>query len=126
MPKFLSLTDIIIINQNLIKDFGGLHAIRDNSLLESAAYAPQSTFDSKYLYPTIYEMAAAYAYHIIKNHPFVDGNKRTGLMTMLVFLESNKKQVYFKSNKLYNLGIEIATSSITIRKIALLLKNHSA
>ena len=71
MHKFLSIEDVIIIHQNLINKFGGMHGIRDQGLFESAIYAPQATFDDKYLYQNIYEISAAYAYHVIKNHPFI-------------------------------------------------------
>lgn len=123
MYKFLSTEIVMLIHQNLINEFGGMHGIRDQGLLESAIYAPQATFDSKYLYKNIYEISAAYAYHIIKNHPFIDGNKRTGLMAAIMFLEYNNCSINFKPNELYNLGIKIATSTITVSEIAQILKS---
>ncbi len=124
MYHFLSCKNVIAINWQLVKEFGGLYGIRDKNLLESAVYAPQATFDGKYLYQTIHEIAAAYAYYIIKDHPFVDGNKRTGLMTAILFLESNQKIVIFKSGELYNLGIKIAKSEMTIKKVSHIFKQH--
>jgi death-on-curing protein len=124
MYKFLLPGAVIIINQKVIRDFGGMHGVRDKNLLESSVYAAQATFDGQYLYSTIYEMAAAYAYHIIKDHPFVDGNKRTGLMAAILFLECNGVQIDFRPGELYKLGIKIATSTVTVNEIAKALKRH--
>lgn len=123
MYRFLSPDEVVMINQRLIKDFGGVHGVRDKGLLESAVYSPRATFDGNDLYSTIYEMAAAYAYHIIKDHPFVDGNKRTGLMIAVLFLEYNEQFINFAPGQLYNLGVRIATSTITVSEISRVLES---
>ena len=89
MTRFLHWTDVMDINNYQIRHFGGETGLRDKALLESALGGIQLTFGGQYLYPTIYHQATAYLYHIVKNHPFVDGNKRTGAMTAVVFLELN-------------------------------------
>ena len=89
MTRFLKWTEVMDINNYQIKHFGGEYGLRDKALLESALGGIQLTFGGQYLYPTIYHQATAYLYHIVKNHPFVDGNKRTGAMTAVVFLELN-------------------------------------
>jgi death-on-curing protein len=87
--KFLSLPEITRLHIDQIKSFGGTSGIRDLNYLKSALHAPAATYDGQLLHPTIYEMASAYLFHIVKNHPFIDGNKRTGTMAMLVFLAIN-------------------------------------
>ena len=85
-PEFLQIADILEIHQTLIDLFGGMPGIRDEGLLESALSQPQATFFGELLHPTIHEQAAAYLYHIAKNHPFLDGNKRTAYGAMETFL----------------------------------------
>lgn len=73
-PKFLEIADIFNIHQILIEQFGGMPGVRDEGLLESAVSQPQVTFFGELLHPTIQAQAAAYLYHLAKNHPFLDGN----------------------------------------------------
>ena len=89
MTRFLNWTEVMDIHNYQIKHFGGELGLRDKALLESALGGIQLTFGGQYLYPTIYHQATAYLYHLVKNHPFVDGNKRTGAMAAVVFLELN-------------------------------------
>ena len=77
------------IHQAAIRDFGGSDGIRENALLESAVAAPQATFGGKAIYASLTEIAAAYLYYLCRNHPFLDGNKRTALGACLVFLRLN-------------------------------------
>lgn len=88
-PLFLTLEEIILLHERLVQDFGGTHGVRDQGLLESAAQVPQSGFGGSYLHDSIPAMAAAYLFHLCKNHPFVDGNKRISLMAALTFLKLN-------------------------------------
>jgi len=91
--------------------------MRGERLLDSAINIPKFTFSGNYLHNDIFEMAAAYAFHIIKNHPFIDGNKRTGITCAGVFLESNDISVKAKRGELYKLGIDIATSKVTKKEV---------
>ncbi len=93
MPKFLTLAEVLNFHEDLLHSFGGGPGIRDLSLLESAMAMPESGSDDVFFHEFPFEMAAAYAFHIVKNHAFVDGNKRTGLAAALVFLEINKYSV---------------------------------
>ena len=88
-PVFLGLDEVIEIHHDQIKRYGGHPGIRDVGILKSAIALPSATFDGNYLHTNIYEMAAAYLFHIIRNHPFVDGNKRTGAVASVVFLMLN-------------------------------------
>jgi death-on-curing protein len=88
-PQFLSVDDIRRLHRFAIEDQGGDASLRDSALLESAVAMPRQQFGGDYLHPDIPSMAAAYAFHICKNHPFVDGNKRAGVAAMVVFLSDN-------------------------------------
>ena len=98
--RFLTLSEIILIAQNQLNLYGGLFGIRDYSLLSSALAMPKSMFDGKYLHQSIIEKAAAYIFHLTQNHPFIDGNKRVGLASGLVFLELNGISIEDKSDEL--------------------------
>lgn len=76
-PLFLTLDEVLEIHQQQIDLYGGSHGLRDPGALESAVATPQCTFGDEYLHTTIWEMAAAYLYHLVENHPFIDGNKRS-------------------------------------------------
>ena len=88
-PRFLSIEDVIEIHADQIQRYGGSLGIRDVELLQSALGMPEAGFGDQYLYADLFEMAAAYLYHIVQNHPFLDGNKRTGAMAAFVFLKLN-------------------------------------
>jgi death on curing protein len=88
-PVFLELAEELEIHRDQIDKYGGRPGIRDIRLLQSAVAAPGSGIKDRYLHQDLMEMAAAYLFHIVKNHPFIDGNKRTGAVAALVFLALN-------------------------------------
>lgn len=88
-PIFLTLAEALEIHSDQIFRYGGLGGIRDIGLLNSAFAMPSASFGGEFLHPSLHEMAAAYLYHIVRNHPFVDGNKRSGAVAALVFLAMN-------------------------------------
>jgi len=88
-PVFLSLSEVLEIHQDQVARYGGASGIRDIELLKSALGMPSATFGGEFLHTDIFEMAAAYLFHLVKNHPFVDGNKRTGAVAALIFLALN-------------------------------------
>ena len=100
--KFLTLSEVLLILEDQIRNYGGSYGIRDINLLSSAIYMPESSFDGKYLHKTIPAMAAAYAFHICQNHPFIDGNKRAALASSLVFLDINGYEFKCNDDILYN------------------------
>jgi death-on-curing protein len=108
MIQFLTLSEVLLILEDQIRNYGGIYGIRDINLLSSEIYMPQSSFDGKYLHKTIPAMAAAYAFHICQNHPFIDGNKRAALASSLVFLEINKYTFNCDGEILYNAIINVA------------------
>lgn len=87
--KFLSLTEVLKIHRDQIVRYGGMSGIRDIELLKSALGIPLATYNGQFLHTDVYEMAAAYLFHLVKNHPFLDGNKRVGAVAALVFLLLN-------------------------------------
>lgn len=88
-PFFLTLAEVIEVHVDQIRRYGGQGGVRDFGLLESALAQPEASFGGEWLHKDLHEMAAAYAYHLCQNHPFVDGNKRAALACALVFLELN-------------------------------------
>ena len=88
-PLFLRLDEALQIHADMIATYGGSEGVRDQGLLESALAQPQARFGGGYLHEDFAAMAAAYLFHIAQNHPFVDGNKRTGTAAAITFLKMN-------------------------------------
>ena len=105
-PVFLTVAEVLRFHRRQIDEFGGTDGVRDMGLLQSALAQPESGFGGHWLHEDVFEMAAAYAFHICKNHPFFDGNKRTALDTALIFLKANG--IDFKNPK--DMFIEIMLS----------------
>lgn len=97
-PVFLRLDEVLAMHADQIRRYGGRPGIRDLELLESALGAPEASYGGDYLHPTLHEMAAAYLFHIVRNHPFVDGNKRIAAALFLWFLDHNNA-LYFDGHK---------------------------
>ena len=106
---FLTLAEVIEIHADQIRRYGSRAGLRDLALLESALAQPEASFAGEWLHGDLYAMAAAYAYHLCQNHPFIDGNKRTGLSAALVFLELNGITVLDPRGRLKNAMIRIAS-----------------
>jgi death on curing protein len=121
-PTFLTLETVLAIHGEQLARFGGGDGIRDQGLLESAVAQPMATFDGTYLHGDLYVMAAAYLYHLVQNHPLVDGNKRVGLITALVFLAANGISTKIAYSILYELTIEVANGQIDKQTIAMRLR----
>ena len=119
---FLTLAEIIDIHNNQIELYGGKKGLRDITLLSSALAVPESTFDGNYLHLNIFDMAAAYIYHLSQNHPFVDGNKRVALVAGLVFLYFNGITLLDPEEKLYPLMIKVAKGTADKAFISKILK----
>jgi death-on-curing protein len=88
-PRFLGLAEVLEIHQDQVIRYGGSPGIRDVDLLKSAIGMPAATYGGEFLHTDLFEMASAYLFHLVKNHPFVDGNKRVGVVAALVFLALN-------------------------------------
>lgn len=110
---FLTYEEILEFHADQLRLFGGHDGIRDDGVLRSAVAMPEASFDGVYLHEDIFLMAAAYAFHIAEGQPFMDGNKRTGLNTALVFLELNGWTVDDSEGDLYEAIIGLATGAQT-------------
>lgn len=110
--EFLDLEAIQAIHLHQVKKYGGDIGVRDSGLLESAIAMPESTFGGEYLHPSIPAMAAAYLFHLVKNHPFVDGNKRTGIAAALAFLKTNGYVLKASQSELIAFVTDVAASNI--------------
>ena len=120
-----TVEQVLIIHDRLVDLFGGTKGIRDVRMLESALFRPQITFGGKELHPDIYKKAAILIHGIIKNHPFVDGNKRTGMHTGISFLEENGINTHIKRGELAQMAIKIAEDSATAEAIKDWLKENT-
>lgn len=123
---FLTVDDVLAIHQLVIARAGSSAGVRDKNLLESAVLHPQVFVFGQYLYTDVFRMDAAYCFHIIKNHPFVDGNKRTGILTAITFLEKNGLDVSVDMDLWYTLAIDIAKSKIFKEDIAVFFESCSS
>jgi death-on-curing protein len=124
-PRFLSVEQILgIQSQQLGKD-GGLAGVRDPNLLESAVMQPMATFGGHFLHDDLYLMASAYLFHIVKNHPFLDGNKRTGLLAALVFQKLNGVNVVDRDSLLYDATMAVAEGRLDKDGLAVILRDLS-
>ena len=117
-PTFLTLGEVLEIHRDQIGRYGGAAGIRDLGLLQSALSQPRATFGGEFLHGDLAEMAAAYLFHLVCDHPFVDGNKRVGLVSAIVFLRLNKKNLDVTEDKLEALVTSVAQGKMTKAKIA--------
>jgi death-on-curing protein len=124
-PEFLSLDEVLAIHQDQIERYGGGIGLRDAGLLASAVDLPRATFDGDSLHRDVFERAAAYLYHIVQNHPFVDGNKRTGAAAALVFLDLNGIGLEVGDDELVGLVLSVAQGRADKRVIAEFFRGHA-
>ena len=108
----LSTETVIAIHSELIDKIGGGHGIRDKKLLDMAINSIYQTFDNNDLYPTIIDKATHLVYSLIKNHPFLDGNKRIAVTAMIIFLKSNDVNFKCTNDELAAFGLGLADGSL--------------
>ncbi|MEX2288288.1 MAG: type II toxin-antitoxin system death-on-curing family toxin [Planctomycetaceae bacterium] len=108
-PLFLTLAEVMAIHRDQIRRYGGASGVRDDGLLQSAVAVPRATFGGHYLHSDLYEMAAAYLYHLVSNHPFVDGNKRVGAVAADVFLALNNVRLVATQESYFEFVISVAS-----------------
>ncbi|HET9957101.1 MAG TPA: type II toxin-antitoxin system death-on-curing family toxin, partial [Polyangiaceae bacterium] len=112
-PEFLTVEEVEALHSEQLRLFGGLEGLRDRGALESAVAVPTATFGGEFLHVGLFAMAAAYAFHIAENQPFVDGNKRTALNAALVFLGINGWEVDDPDGALYDAMIGISEGTMS-------------
>ena len=123
-PVFLSLSDLTDIHADQIERYGGRPGVLDVGLLRSALAMPQAGVSGQYLHHDLFEMAAAYLYHIVQDHPFVDGNKRTGVVAAIVFLELNGRELLCREDDLEALVLATARGERDKTEIAAFFREH--
>lgn len=107
--KTLSKRQVLLLHSSLIEAFGGSDGVRDEGLLESALATPFQTLDGEPVYPSVQSKAAQLGFGLIRNHPFVDGNKRIGAHVMLVFLELNGIELHYNQQELIDIILSVAS-----------------
>jgi death on curing protein len=123
--EFLVIEDLLLLHADQIELYGGEHGVRDIGLLESAIAQPRATFGGEPLHADVFQMAAAYLFHIVQNHPFLDGNKRTGATAALVFLDLNEIETNIPTGGLYGLTAAVAMGQAGKAEVADFLRKHS-
>ena len=124
-PTFLTLDEVLEIHRDQIERYGGSDGIRDLGLLESALAMPRATFGGRFLQADEFEMAAAYLFHITQNHPFLDGNKRTGAVAALVFLVLNHAEIDAKEDDVEGLVRSVAEGEADKAAVAAFFREHA-
>lgn len=120
----LTVDEIITLHEKLIQRTGGSNGLRDRGLLESAVYSADSAFEDVEVYPSVEEKAARLAFSITGNHAFVDGNKRIGILVMLLTLRLNDITLVYTQAELIALGLGIADGTLDYSAILIWITNH--
>ncbi len=123
--SFLSLDEVLALHADQISRYGGEAGVRDLGLLKSALAMPQARFGGQWLHPTLHEMAAAYLFHLIRNHPFIDGNKRAGLVCAIAFLGLNGLELIADPDDLVELVLGVAEGRTDKAQVAVFLKANT-
>jgi len=125
-PRFLELDEVLEIHRDQIDRYGGRAGIRDAALLNAAIAMPKAGSATVYFHTDLFEMAAAYLFHIVKNHPFIDGNKRVGAVAGLVFLDLNGINLAIREDDLFDLVVAVAIGTAPKAAVAEFLRGHQA
>jgi death-on-curing protein len=124
--NYLTAEQVLFLHARLIEETGGSHGVRDVALLESAVARPRATFDEVELYPDLFYKAAALMDSLIRNHPFIDGNKRTGIAAAALFLRQNGRCLTAANSELEAFTLYVTESRPDVSEIAVWLETHSA
>jgi death-on-curing protein len=122
---FLTLDEVVAIHRDQIEKYGGSLGVRDWGLLRSAIAMPAATFGGQFLHADMCEMAAAYLFHIVQNHPFIDGNKRVGAVAADVFLAINNVRLTAAEDDYAELVLSVARGDTSKSGIAEFLRDHT-
>jgi len=124
-PTFLALDEVLEIHRDQLDRYGGAAGIRDLGLLQSALAQPQATFGGQFLHGDLFEMAAAYLFHLVQNHAFVDGNKRVGAVAAFVFLRMNDEKLRITNAELESLVLSVAQGKADKAAVATFFRDHA-
>jgi death-on-curing protein len=124
--RFIPDDLVLMLHADLLKRYGGQPGLRDRGLLESALAQPKITVGGKFAHKTLFEKAAAYGFHLCKNHPFVDGNKRVAFVLMDVFLQKNGWEIVASEEEAYSIMMALASGKLNKARLSSWLKDHSS
>ena len=122
--KILKKRQILLLHSVLIAESGGSDGVRDEGLLDSAVNTPFQTFSGQDLYPTVLEKAVRLGFGLIRNHPFIDGNKRIGTHAMLVFLTLNNITLSYEDDKLIFTILSVASGEMDADGLLKWIQQH--
>lgn len=120
----LTSNKILQLHKFLMQETGGLDGLRDAALLDSAVQSPFATFDGQELYPSHEEKAAKLGYTLVKNHAFIDGNKRIGVYVLTIFLDVNGVEMTYSDDDLIALGLGLADGSFSYESVLDWIEQH--
>jgi death-on-curing protein len=123
-PRFLTLDEILELHAEQVRRYGGSPGVRDRGLLDSAIAMPSQSFGGQYVHPDLAAMAAAYLFHLVRNHPFVDGNKRIGAIAADVFLLVNGSELTLTPDELVDTVLDVATGKLNKDGLADRIRSH--
>lgn len=123
--KYLTSQQVLAVHDQMIRRFGGSFGVRDIGLLESACAHPQASFDGQDLYKTVFEKTAALTHSLLKNHPFVDGNKRTSLSSAGIFLRLNGYKLINSHEREVKFAMSIENEGLDFKEIVAWLKKNT-
>jgi death-on-curing protein len=123
-PSFLTLDEVLALHADQIERYGGTLGLRDLGLLESALATPRASFAGAFLHPSLEEMAAAYLYHLVQNHPFVDGNKRAGLASAIAFLGLDERWLEAPEDEIVELVLGVGSGRVSKAEVAVFVREH--
>lgn len=124
MTRYLSLEEVLVLHEIILRETSGAPGIRDLGLLHAAIERPKATFGGAELYPTLAVKAAALLHSLVLNHPFVDANKRSATVAMIEFLGLNRRRVTFSPETLYAFVMWVAEKKPSVPEIAKRLTRH--
>jgi death-on-curing protein len=122
---FLGIDEVLEIHRDQINRYGGLHGVRDLRLLQSSVAMPSAMFEGSYVHLNLFEMAAAYLFHIVKNHAFYDGNKRTGAVAAVVFMELNGLELKSNEADFERIVMQVAEGAADKARVAAFFQANS-
>lgn len=122
MPKVLTKRIVLAIHWDQIESFGGASGVRDKHVLDAALARPRATFGGRMLHRTVPEQGAAYLFHLVQNHPFVDGYKRVGLAAMDTFMRINGYSLEMDDEEAYGMVMAVAAGELDEEELSELLK----
>jgi len=123
--QYLTVDDVRLVHDDQLTRYGGAPGLRDEGRLSAAVEVARAGFEGHRLHPDIWSIAAAYLYHLVRGHPFVDGNKRTGVASALLFLAMHQVEIDASDDELVEFVLDVASGNRTKDQVAAFLRQHA-